>query len=53
MLALIEPRQKRAGIRTRAEAKIADIERKIETLAAMKSVLRGLVGVRNTGWFPD
>ena len=39
----IKPRQKRPDIRARAEGKIADIERKIESLAAMKSVLRRLV----------
>jgi len=44
LLALrIQPKQKRGDVRTRAEAKIADIESKIETLAAMKTVLRGLV----------
>jgi MerR family mercuric resistance operon transcriptional regulator len=44
LLALrVQPKQKRADVRTRAEAKIADIESKIETLAAMKTVLRGLV----------
>ena len=44
LLALgVEPRKKRVDIRARAEAKIADIDRKIKTLGAMKSVLRGLV----------
>ena len=44
LLALrIEPKQNRAGVRARAEAKIADIEGKIKTLAAMKRTLRGLV----------
>jgi MerR family transcriptional regulator, copper efflux regulator len=44
LLALrVQPKQKRGDVRTRAEAKIADIESKIETLAAMKTVLRGLV----------
>lgn len=44
LLALqIEPEQNRADIRARAEAKIADIEGKMKTLAAMKSTLRGLV----------
>ena len=39
----VQPKQKRGDVRTRAEAKIADIENKIETLAAMKTVLRNLV----------
>ena len=44
LLALrIEPEQNRADIRARAEARIADIESKMKTLAAMKKNLRGLV----------
>ncbi len=43
LLALrIEPRKNRADIRSRAQAKIADIDRKIATLTAMKSTLRDL-----------
>ena len=36
----IKPGTKRGDIRARAEAKIADIEQKIQTLEAMKNVLR-------------
>ncbi|MGI8741601.1 MAG: MerR family transcriptional regulator [Bryobacteraceae bacterium] len=44
LLALrVEPKQNREGIRARAEARIAGIEQKMKTLAAMKSILRGLV----------
>jgi MerR family mercuric resistance operon transcriptional regulator len=44
LLALrVEPRQNRTDIRTRLESKIADIEQKMKTLTAMKSVLHGLV----------
>ena len=44
LLALrVEPEQNRADVRARAEAKIANIEGKLETLAAMKRTLRGLV----------
>jgi Hg(II)-responsive transcriptional regulator len=43
LLALrVEPKN-RADVRARAEAKIADMEEKMKTLAAMKSTLRGLV----------
>ena len=44
LLALrMEQGRSRARVRARAEAKIADIEGKIKTLAAMKRTLRGLV----------
>jgi MerR family mercuric resistance operon transcriptional regulator len=44
LLALrVEPRQNRADIRARMHSKIADIEQKMKTLAAMKIVLCGLV----------
>jgi len=44
LLALrMEPEQNRADVRVRAEAKIANIEGKMKTLAAMKSTLRSLV----------
>lgn len=39
----IEPQQNCVDVRTRTKAKIADIEQKMKTLAAMKSILRGLV----------
>jgi MerR family copper efflux transcriptional regulator len=43
LLALrVEP-QKCVDVRSRAKTKIADIEQKINTLAAMKHILRGLV----------
>ena len=38
----IKPGAKRAEMRTRAEAKIADMEQKIQTLQAMKKTLRQL-----------
>ena len=37
-----DPQQNRDDVRTRAIEKIADVERKMETLAAMKSVLQTL-----------
>ncbi len=37
-----DPQHNRDDVRTRAIEKIADVERKIETLAAMKSVLQAL-----------
>lgn len=37
-----DPQQNRNDVRTRAIEKIADVERKMETLAAMKSVLQTL-----------
>ena len=44
LLALrVDPQQHCTDIRTRAKGKIADIEHKMRTLAAMKTVLRGLV----------
>ncbi len=44
LLALrVEPQQNCVDVRSRAKAKIADIEQKMKTLAAMKNVLRGLV----------
>ena len=44
LLALrIEPKQHRTDVRAHAEAKMADIEGKIRTLAAMKATLHGLV----------
>ncbi len=44
LLALrMEQGKNRANVRARAEAKIAEIEGKMETLAAMKRTLRGLV----------
>lgn len=44
LLALrVEPQQNCVDVRSRAKAKIADIEQKIKTLAAMKHILRGLV----------
>lgn len=39
-----DPKQNRDDVRARATEKIADIERKMEILAAMKSVLVGLTG---------
>lgn len=38
----MKPGAKRADIRARADAKIADIEQKIRTLERMKAALRGL-----------
>jgi MerR family mercuric resistance operon transcriptional regulator len=38
-----DSQQNRADVHTRATAKITDIERKIESLTAMKSVLSGLI----------
>jgi MerR family mercuric resistance operon transcriptional regulator len=44
LLALrVEPQQNCVDVRTRVKAKIVDIEQKMKTLAAMKSILRGLV----------
>lgn len=40
----MKPGVKRADVRARAEGRIADIERKIQTLEGMKKVLRELVG---------
>ncbi len=38
-----DPEQNRADVHARAAAKVENIEQKIETLAAMKSVLSGLI----------
>jgi MerR family mercuric resistance operon transcriptional regulator len=38
-----DPEQNRADVHSRAAAKIENIEQKIKTLAAMKSVLSGLI----------
>ena len=38
-----DPEQNRADVHARAAAKIENIEQKIKTLAAMKSVLSGLI----------
>ncbi len=44
LLALrVEPQQHCVDVRSRAKAKIGDIEQKMKTLAAMKNILRGLV----------
>lgn len=44
LLALrVDPQQNCVDIRSRAKTKIADIEQKIITLAAMKNILHGLV----------
>lgn len=39
----VEPQQHCADVRSRAKGKIADIEHKMRTLTAMKTILRSLV----------
>ncbi|MDQ6664862.1 MAG: MerR family DNA-binding protein [Acidobacteriota bacterium] len=49
----VEPQQNCVDVRLRAKAKIAGIEEKLNTLAAMKDILRGLVERCESGVFDE